>query len=282
MTETQNRVHAGIPAGGQYAATAHSDAVPSLEAAPRTTHTAQLSGTIELSNDWFEKLPEWPAGMPEPEVNFGFDDGKVETYVTVDGKMMTFWDSDMDGVINDTDNGSDNRWEEFDEEDQEAAKEWAVEVHKRIDSATYGVMTEGAHSPAVKDIILAQAVGKEPAAPKVGPDLTRKFDRDTYLVAAEARLAAINEEVQNVYMIGAAQELRDICPEIDSFDLTVDEKGRLEFQVAYDADGNPLDGVRIYNASQVVFRYRNEDDFDTFLDGRTISVADAINFRPAN
>lgn len=92
MTETQNRVKPGIPTGGQYAATAHSDAVPVL-AAPRVAHIAQLSGTIELHNDWFDDLPEWPAGLSEPKVNFGFDDGRVETYVTVDGKMKTFWDS---------------------------------------------------------------------------------------------------------------------------------------------------------------------------------------------
>lgn len=34
MTETQNRVHAGIPSGGQFAKTAHSDQVPSLGGIP--------------------------------------------------------------------------------------------------------------------------------------------------------------------------------------------------------------------------------------------------------
>jgi hypothetical protein len=279
MTENQTRVHAGIPTGGQFAATAHSDAVPSLETAPRVAHAAQLSGTIELHNDWFDELPEWPAALPEPEINFGFDDGKVETYVTVDGKMKTFWNSDMDGVISDDDSGSDNAWEEFDEVDQELAKEWAAEVHKRIDSATYGVMIEGSHSPAVKDIILAQAVGKDPAAAKPGPDLTDTAIRNAYVIDAAARLAAATNELQSVYMIGAAQELREEFPVIDSFTLVVGDK-HLEVQEAWDADGNDLDKDIINAASQSVFRYRDEDDFNTFTDSGMINVEEAIGFRP--
>lgn len=282
MTENQNRVQAGIPTGGQYAATAHSDAVPSLEAAPRTTHTAQLNTTIELHSDAFTTLPEWPGNLPEPEVNFGFDDGRAETYVTIDGKMKTFWTaSDMDGILSGDDVGSANRWEDFDYEDQEMAMEWAREVHKRIDSSTYGIMSDGSHAPAVNEIILAHALDREPKAAAAGPDLENETTRNAYVIAAAARLAKANEELQKVYMIGAAQELHAICPEIDSFELTVDEKGRLELQAAYDVDGNPLSGRRIYDASHEVFRYKSEDDYSTFLDGRIITVADAIAFRPS-
>ncbi len=280
MTENQTRVQPGIPTGGQYTATAHSDAVPSLPSAGYKIHTAELRKTIELRNADFDRLPEWPSSMPEPDVSFSFEGGKCETSITVDDKTMNFWDSDSDGTINDTDNGS-NPWEDFDEEDQEMALEWGKRVHQRIDSSTYGIMIEASHQPDVHGIILAHALGKEPAAAKSGPDLTDLATRNAYVIDVAARLAAANKELQKVYMIGAAQELHALCPEIDSFELTADEKGRLELQVAYDADGNPLSGTRIYDAGHQVFHYRQEDDFDTFLEGKIITVAEAINFRPA-
>lgn len=159
------------------------------------------------------------------------------------------------------------------------ATEWAIEVHKRIDSATYGVMIEGAHSPAVKNIILGQAVGKEPAPAKTGPDLTDTATRNAYVIDAAARLAAANKELQSVYMIGAAQELRDDFPEIDSFTLTVGYK-HVEIDEAWDAGGNPLDQETVSAATQSVFRHRDEDDFNTFMDSGMINVKDAISFRP--
>ncbi|MET4143786.1 hypothetical protein [Arthrobacter sp. UYCo732] len=277
---TTARQPQGIPVGGQFAATTHAEPALTLDPADDKTHTAPLSGTIELRNASFDQLPDWPAGMPEPTVSFDFNDGKCETNITVDNKMMCFWDSDGDGTINDTDNG-DNPWEDFDEEDQEMALEWGKRVHQRIDSSTYGIMIEASTTTAVRDIILAHGLGKEPApTAQPVPDLTNERARNVYLVGAEARLAAIQEEVQSVYMIGAAKELHKECPAIDSFQLTADDKG-LEIAEAWDEDGNPVDGEDLYAASREVFHYRNEDDFNIFLDGRTITVQDAINFRPA-
>lgn len=278
MTADRNRQPEGIPAGGQFAAETRSDNVVALATAPAPAFAAPLTGSIELSNAWFEKLPEWPANLPEPEVNFGFDNGKAETYVVIDGKMMTFWDSDFDGTIDDTDSGS-NPWEDYDEVDQEMAREWGKAVHERVDSSTYGVMIEGSQSPAVKGIILAQATGKEPAPAKAGPDLTDLATRNAYVIDAAARLAAANKELQSVYMIGAAQELRKEFPGIDSFSLVVDDK-YLRISEAWDADGNLLDNATLGAASDSVFRYRDEDDFDTFTDAGIVSVSEAIAFRP--
>lgn len=276
---TISRQPQGIPTGGQFAPDTRAEPTIDLSPAGDQTYTAQLTGTVELRNASFDQLPEWPAGLPEPEVSFDFSDGKCETNITVENKMMTFWDSDGDGTINDTDNGN-NRWEDFDEEDQEKALEWGKRVHQRIDSSTYGIMIEASHQPAVHDIILAHALGKDPV-PASQPDLADRKTRDAYVIAASERLAAATQKLQNVYMIGAAQELRAACPAIDSFELTVDEKGRLEIAAAWDEDGNPVDGEDVYAASHEVFRYRNEDDFNTFLDGRAINVGEAISFRPA-
>lgn len=277
MTENITRQPKGVPVGGQFAAAAHAEAPVTLVPEP-ATYSAPLTGTVELHTQWFDKLPAWPEGLPEPEVNFGFDDGKAETYVTVDGKMMTFWDSDSDGVINDTSYGS-NPWEDFDMEDQEKAEEWGKAVHERIDSATYGVMIEGSHSPGVKEIILAHAIGDEPPASE-GLDLTDEDVRNAYVIDAHAKVSAARRELEQVYMIGAAQELKEDFPDIDTFELHVGGK-HLEIAAAWDVDGNPVSNEILGAASTEVFRYRDEDDFHTFLDGQVIDVNDAIAFRPA-
>lgn len=278
MTFTPARQPEGIPAGGQFAATAHSDDVAALASPMYTNYTAPLTGTIELKNASFDTLPEWPSGMPEPDVSFDFSGGKCETSVTVDGMTMNFWESDGDGTINDTDNGQ-NPWEDFDEEDQEKALEWGKRVHQRIDSSTYGIMIEASTSPAMRDIILAHGLGKEPPAEKPGPDLTNEAVRDAYIYEAEARLEAANKELQNIYMVGAAQELRAKFPVIASFNLGLDDDDLL-ISEAWDADGNPVGDEILGAASQEVFRYRHEDDFNTFTDQRTIDVEEAISFRP--
>lgn len=276
MTTNTARQPQGIPTGGQFAPDTRSEPTIDLSPAGDKTYAARLNTTVELRNAGFDQLPEWPAGLPEPEVSFSFEGGKCETSISVDDKTMNFWDSDTDGTINDTDNGT-NPWEDFDEEDQEMALEWGKRVHQRIDSSTYGIMIEASHLPAVHSIILAHALGKDPAP---APDLTRKPVRDAYLAKAEARLAAANEEVQNIYMIGVAQELREEFPVIDSFNLVVDDK-RLVISEAWDADGNPVDDATLGAATQSVFRYRSESDFNTFTDQKTVTVEDAIAFQPA-
>jgi hypothetical protein len=288
MTHEPKRHQAGSPqGGGRFAPDLHPEAANVALLAPQhVTHTAPLTGTIELQNADFDTLPDWPAGMAEPTVSFEFENGKVQTLVTVEDKMMTFWTDDTEGTLDstylsDTPYGDPNPWQDFDAEDQDLARDWGKRVHERIDSATYGIMMEATRAPAVNDIILAQALGKEPAAPAV-PDLTNEATRNAYLFGAEARLAAAHEEVQNVYMIGAAVELREGFPVIDSFRLAAGDEG-LEIAEAWDADGNAVDGDTVYQAEQSVFRYRDEDDFNTFTgeepDEKIVNVAAAIAFR---
>lgn len=270
----------GIPTGGQFAPDTRTEPTITLSAGGDKTHTAPLTGTIELRNASYDQLPPWPAGMPEPAVSYSFSDGKCETSITIDDRTMNFWDSDSDGTINDTDNGT-NPWEDFDEEDQDIALQWGKRVHQRIDASTYGIMIEATNSPSVHSAILAHALGKEPAPAPAAPDLANKATRDAYLFDAESRLAAAHEEVQNIYMIGAAQEIRAEFPDIGSFNLVVGGK-HLEISEAWDADGNPVADTLVHAATASVFRYREEDDFNTFTDQRTVTVADAINFRPGS
>lgn len=163
MTENQNRVHAGIPTGGQYAATAHSDDVASLDGRPTATHTVELTGSVVLHNHEHPALPEWPANLPAPEVSFGFEDGQSLTRVAIDGKEKSFWSAaGMDGVLSGDDIGDPNRWEDFDWDDQEAAMAYAVAVHRRIDSAAVSIMTQASFAPATSEAIIAHALDRAP------------------------------------------------------------------------------------------------------------------------
>lgn len=275
---TPNRQPQGIPTGGQFAPDTRSEPTVALtpSVAP-VVYKAPLAMDIDLSRVPVEELPEWPEDMGEPHVSFDFNDGKVQTYVTAGDESMVFWDSEFDGTINSTDTGE-NPWSAFDEQSQKQALAWGKEVHQSIDSATYGIMVEASNKKGVSDLIVAYATGQEAPA---GPDLQDKATREAYLFEAEARVSAAKRKLQQVYMIGAAQELREVCPTIDSFELEMGGK-RLEIVSAWDADGKPIDDDTIGAASYEVFRYRDEDDFSTFLDGQPITVGEAIDFRPGS
>jgi hypothetical protein len=265
----------GIPTGGQFAPDTRAEPTLLLTPPSAIEYKAPLTGTIDLGTA-FGDLPPWPPDMGRPHVSFDFSDGKVQTYVTAEDQTMTYWDSDFNGTTNSTDTGE-NPWEDFEEESQEQALEWGKEVHERIDSATYGIMNEASNNERVSDLIVAYATGPEPPA---GPDLADKATRDTYVIRTAAKVAKAQRELQQVYMIGPAQELREGFPDIDSFELNADGKN-LEISAARDADGNPVAGDIVAAASHEVFRYRDEDDYSTYLDAQTINVGEAISFRPA-
>ncbi|HEX9086724.1 MAG TPA: hypothetical protein VF867_04265, partial [Arthrobacter sp.] len=241
----------GIPAGGQFAPDTRSEPTINLSPDGDKAHTAPLTGTVELRNAGFDQLPPWPAGMPQPEVSFGFSNGKCETSITVDGRLMSFWDSDTDGTINDTDNGS-NPWEDFDEEDQEIALHWGKRVHQRIDGSTYGIMIEASNTPAVHAIIMAHALGEDPTPE---PDFTDKDTREDYIEAAQDRVYRAQRELQQVYLIAAAQELREKHPEIDSFDFS-NNGDEPWMDAAWDVDGKQIEQDKLDAANHDVFRYR--------------------------
>jgi hypothetical protein len=100
-------------------------------------------------------------------------------------------------------------------------------------------MIEATGNPAMNGAILAHALGEDPAPAPAGPDLTDKATRDIYVIRTTARLASAERELQQVYMIRAAQEVREAFPEIDCFKLNADGK-HLEMVAAWDAGGNDI------------------------------------------
>ncbi len=101
------------------------------------------------------------------------------------------------------------------------------------------------------------------------------------MIRTVARVVKAQRELQQVYMIGAAQELREGFPDIDSFELNA-EGEHLEMYAAWGADGSPVADDIVAAANQEVFRYRDEDDYSTYLDAQTISVGESISFSLAS
>ena len=183
----------GIPVGGQFASTGHSEPDVALAQPTYTEYTAPIVGDLKLRLSSYEQLPEWPANLPEPNVFFDFDEGKVSTYVNVEGGIypMRFWEDDVDGIMSSSDNGGDNPWEGFDEEDQADARAWAKEVHQRIDGSTFTVMQEATTRGKVREMILAHATGQvveEAAKPKLSKYEQLRDRADQKFVAAQKAL----------------------------------------------------------------------------------------------
>jgi hypothetical protein len=243
---TATRQPKGIPVGGQFAATAHSESDVALQQPTFTEYEAPITGTAKLNLGSFEKLPEWPAGMPEPSVTYDFDDGKVNTYIDIDPsgsiRSMRFWTDDIDGTHNTTDHGE-NPWEEFDEEDQEAARAYGKEVHERIDSSTYGVMLEATTQGKVREIILAHATGQPVEAQKSSePTREQLAERagQKYMAAQKAL-----KDHDRLSMASLSAEIKAVFPTATEFRVTqnVDGRGSLwghHMSTIRDADGNAL------------------------------------------
>jgi hypothetical protein len=113
MTENIARQPQGIPAGGQFAATAHAESNVSLAAPARRP-----------------ELEGWPANLPEPEVTFVLgDDNVITTNVEVNGETaFEVWNPGDDVHSTET-SAFEMGWAE---DDVEAAENWAKEKHQAI------------------------------------------------------------------------------------------------------------------------------------------------------
>lgn len=110
--------------------------------------TADLTGTINMKS--WGPLPELHpvlSAIAPPTVSFGFDDGKVQTSVTLYNPGMEedtaeFWTTDQDGICNtaeDTfsldDIAADTPWEDLGATEFAQIVAYGKEIHRRIESA---------------------------------------------------------------------------------------------------------------------------------------------------
>jgi hypothetical protein len=178
MTDTIARQPQGIPAGGQFAPTFHSEPAIGLHSNPSTPVPVSFKGSIDLRESEFGRLPELPASVGTPEVSFSYDvDGNLETRVTVGGSTMAFWNDDMaDEITNTIESGHSGEGEiapwstiaSYD--DFEQTRTWAESVHERIDGATFGVLADATTSTETSKAIIAFATGQGSTAPELTPE----------------------------------------------------------------------------------------------------------------
>jgi len=177
MTDTVARQPQGIPVGGQFAPTFHSEPGFTLNGSA-TTVSVPFQGSIDLNESSFGSLPQLPASVGTPEVTFDFDiDGKLETHVSVDGSTMSFWNDDMaDEITNTIESGHSGEgevapWSNIAEyEDWEQTRTWAESVHERIHGATLEVLTTAASDGAARVSIINFATGRGEAVIQPTPE----------------------------------------------------------------------------------------------------------------
>lgn len=166
----------GVPTGGQFAPSAYGESDLQLVRGYDTEHSAQLVQHVTFHTSRFDTPMPWPTHLPEPEVSYDFDDGKVRTFLKVGDHEITFHEG-YDGTQNDLENGFDFDYDSVDEsyssgadnkannrlsdEDRDAIVDWGTEVHQKIDARTYSVMMDSANDPKVREALMASVLGKD-------------------------------------------------------------------------------------------------------------------------
>lgn len=170
---TQNRQPAGVPTGGQFAATARSETGTALvQELPDKAFRAEVPivAHFTLDRNQHDPLPEWPEGVAQPDVYWEYDDGELETTFTFpSGTSVKFW------TINDENHST--MLEENQEIDELAdpdtwwaAREWMDAVHDRVEAGAYGAAV-ATQTGEVQQAILANALGRpQPAALRTPTD----------------------------------------------------------------------------------------------------------------
>jgi hypothetical protein len=243
MTDTIARQPQGIPAGGQFAPTSHSEPAIGLGSNPSPAVPVEFRGSIDLRESEFGRLPELPASVGTPEVSYSFDvDGNLETRVTVGGSTMAFWNDAMaDEITNTIESGHSGEgeiapWSNIaDYDDFEKTRTWAESVHERIDGATFGVLADATSADETRKAIIAFATGHGTPAAKPTPEQSS--------AKRAAAAMAVCEEGQ-----GAEITMRDLFTDLRHY-----------------ADAHGIDIHQAMDASLEVYQHEKKDP--TFKEG---------------
>ncbi|MCU6480169.1 hypothetical protein [Arthrobacter sp. A2-55] len=264
---------------GKFTTKAHTESAVTLVPTRKPDYVAPYSGNFVLQGPSTE-LPPYPSNLPEPSVYFEQSDGKINTWIAIDDETKRFWTDDLDGTLDSSCQGEDP-WEEldYDEEDLEAATEWARAVHERVDCAIYGATGDVIHQAPVHDAILAYATGGP--APAGMPDIDDPIQRGHYLAAMRDEVHRLKLGLESATLVTVAEEvLRDV-PDADSFTFHDDNESWVG--AAWDADGNELEPGLVESINHVFDKHLRYDELDTYrfeADGNPIRIRDAARFRP--
>lgn len=216
MTTEPNRVDAGVPTGGQFAAKIKSDDVPSLGTPARRP---ELAG--------------WPESLPEPEVDVVVGEGgTISTTVKVNGEeVFDIWNPADD--IYDTESDDFETRVRIPDDVHAAAKAWAYAKHNEMAGAIRE--EQRAAFELARADILAKATGIQAAASN--EDLAGLIEDS----GKAARQALRTTELASAAL--AARKIKDVHPEAVFADLTTDSWDNGEFisgVIVKDADRNPV------------------------------------------
>lgn len=225
------------------------------------THGEMAGGTSVLSHQ--SAMPDWPEGVPEPEVSWSLQDGDVYTTVSIEGDEVRFWTNrDGDGLSDDAP-FFENPWEQKYGDAEHDAMEWAREAHIRIEDSLVSLSTAIAEDPKASAAVTRAATGglgaPEHKAPTGGPELDEEIDR----LEDEARKA--QTRLQHARMIKDIAAIREQCPNVAGFYLY--PAWGLVAGDALDADGNEVSAEESEALSEI-FRNYTEKDHKLFHDTR--------------
>ncbi|KQO98144.1 hypothetical protein [Leifsonia sp. Leaf264] len=163
----------GKPAGGQFGGKPGGQTAPEVAVygTPEPV-TVQLAGTATFRGGW--DLPAYPEELPEPKVDGGYDNGRWETYITVNDKMVSFWTDSQDEPCNSIQDGmTPHADRDVDEEVEERFLEWGDAIHNALEADMYGAAIASAD-----EIVVASAVSSILKKPVVPTPVAREFDTE--------------------------------------------------------------------------------------------------------
>lgn len=220
------------------------------------THGEMAGGTSVLSHQ--SAMPDWPEGVPEPEVSWTIEDGKFITNITVAGQLVQFWpDREGWGVEDGSRFGA---WKEVCGEKEQEAVEWGRAAHERMEQVLKSAIAEDPKASAAVTRAATGGLGApEHKAPTGGPELDEEIDR----LEDEARKA--QTRLQHARMVKDIAAIREQCPNVAGFYLY--PAWGLVAGDALDADGNEVSAEESEALSEI-FRNYTEKDHKLFHDTR--------------
>lgn len=165
-TDTQARQPAGVPTGGQFAATTRAEPGFRLPAEVRIPIAA-----VATVRDTSVPLPPWPEELPAPQVSYEPSADGPEVTVRWgenSGEYAVFW-TDEDGCDTNSLDDADTRdeYEELDNETLDAVREYGDAVRSNVQQLVYELNDAG-HTSEARDTVVALAT-KQPVVPAQGP-----------------------------------------------------------------------------------------------------------------
>ena len=132
-----------------------SRSAPESALAARPPATVRINATAELETGYLEDLPAYPSDLPAPDVSWELSGSRVETFVLVGDRGITFWQNDAEEPFNSLEDPS---WSGDSGDTDQALLDWGTALNARIADLQYG--TQHAIFPQTQEAILHAALGR--------------------------------------------------------------------------------------------------------------------------